>query len=406
MAVRAGPATETCGLFPARRICTLAVLTTPSHRRIPLACGIVIAVVLTAVFVPHFHRHTGLTSLIRFGGLRKEDLPPELAGVPVYYVPGHHGYDGQYYAHMALHPPWIYHDLASHYDFPSYRMRRAGLPAFAWAAGMGNPAWTVHIYSILNVLAWLALAWLLTLWTPLVDWVQFGRWSGCLLAAGVLESLRASLTDLPALLLTLGALRLWETRRPRTAAGVFAASVLTRETMALSIAGVLWPRVEDGRSGWRRAAWLGGLIVLPTALWVLYVAHYFPNSGGARGNFGWPFAAVVGGAADAVRQLARGFGDNGRFAFRLLTIFSMGVQLAVVLAAGKRGGNWWRFAVPFVGLFPLLGPAVWEGPWAVWRTELPVTVAFCLLLPANRWFWPLLVAGSLPSLHAFFRLVF
>jgi hypothetical protein len=339
-----------------------------------------------------------LTSLIRFSGLRKQNLAPELADVAVYVVPGHNGYDGQYYAHMALHPPWIYHDLASHYDFPSYRMRCVLLPFVAWAAGMGNPAWIVHIYSFLNVLAWLALSWLLTLWLPLANWINFGRWSGCLLAAGALESLRASLTDLPGLLLALAALRLWETRRQGAATGIFAASVLARETMALSALGILWPSGMN-RRGFARAALLGVLIVLPTALWVLYVAHYFPKGGGAEGNFDWPFLGLIGTAMGATMQLMRGIEDNGRYAFQLVTIFSMTVQLGVVLSGWKRNPQWVRFSLGFAVLFPLLGAAVWEGPWAIWHTELPLTTAFCFLLPANRWFWPLLLTGSLVVFH-------
>lgn len=374
-------------------------------RFLPLARAALIAAVLAAVFIPHFHAGTGVTSLIRFGGRRQQNLAPELAGTPVYLVPGHDGYDGQYYAHMALHPPWLHHDLTSHYDFPSYRMRRVLLPAIAWAAGLGNPAWTVHIYSLLNAGAWLALAWLLTRWLPLVSWENFGRWSGCLLAAGALESLRGSLTDLPALVLSLAALRGWETRRAGGGAGLLAASILARETMVLSVAGMLWPRPAS-LHGLRRAAGAGALIALPTVAWVLYIAHYFPKGGGAAGNFGWPFAALLEGAGEAVAKLSRGIHDKGRYLFRLVTIISLAVQVAVVLTGWRRDARWLRFSFLFIVLLPFLGAAVWEGPWAIWRTELPVTIAFCFLAPPGRWFWPLLLLGSLPSLHAFFRLVF
>ena len=377
-------------------------------RPIRLAGGLVIIIVLAAVFVPHFHRQTGLTSLIRFGEHHQQDLAPELAGVPVYLVPHHDGFDGQYYAHMALHPPWIHHDLIDHYDFPTYRLRRIFLPALAWGLGLGKPLWIVHIYSFFNVLAWLALAWLLTAWLPLYHWSNFGRWTGCLLAAGVLESLRGSLTDLPSLLMLLAGMRWWEMQRPRLGSLVFSASVLTRETMALSLLGLLWP-IPPSRRGFARVAVVGGLIVLPTALWTLYVLHYFPSSSGStgvEGNFNWPFRAVVGTATDALEHLRHGPDDNGRYTFRLITIFSFAVQVGVVLTGWRRGPQWLRIALPFMALFPFLGLPVWEGPWGMWRAILPVTVAFCFLLPANRWFWPLLLAGSLPSLHAFFRLVF
>lgn len=339
----------------------------PPHRSAILAASAaVIALVLAAVFIPHFHRETGLTSLIRFGGLRQDKLAPELAGVPVYQVPGHRGYDGRYYAHMALHPPWIYHDLASHYDAPAYRLRRVLLPVFAWAAGGGNPAWVVQIYALSNVLAWLALAWLLTRWLPLVSWENFGRWCGCVLAAGALESVRASLPDLPALLLALAGLWWWwDGRRSAetvAGAGMFAASVLTRETMVLSVGGLLWPQPFSVQNC-ARAALLGALIILPTALWVLYVAHYFPgsSSGGAAGNFSWPFAALFRGAADAIAHLARGREDNGRYTFRLVTILSLGLQMWVVLTGWRREPRWLRFSWLFMVLFPVLGRRCGKG---------------------------------------------
>jgi hypothetical protein len=361
---------------------------------------LLIFLVLAAILLPHFHRQTGLTSLIRFGETRRDRLAPELAGVPVYLTLGG-GYDGQFYAHMALHPPWIYHDLASHYDAPSYRIRRVLLPALAWIGGFGRPAWIVQVYACLNLAAWLAMAWLLTLWLPLGSWMDFGRWCGCLLAAGVLESLRASLTDLPAMLLLLAAMRWLETRQPGKACVLFAASILTRETMALSVFGMLWPREVNWRSLFR-AAWVGGLILLPAAAWIVYESHYFPDGRGSPDNFSWPGVALAGSAADALRHL-----DGGaRYEFRLVTLAAMAVQIGVILTGWRRGPAWLRMAWPFLALFPLLGSEVWDGPWAVWRAELPVTVAFCFLIPPTRWFWPLLLLGSLPSLDAFFRLIF
>ena len=159
----------------------------------------------------------------------------------MYLVPHHDGFDGQYYAHMALHPPWIYHDAIDHYDFPAYRIRRVFLPTLAWMLGFGKPLWIVHIYSFFNILSWLGMAWLLTAWLPLQNWVNFGRWAGCLLAAGVLESLRGSLTDLPSLLMMLAGCDGGKRSGPGLGSFVFSASVLTRDTVALSILGLLWP---------------------------------------------------------------------------------------------------------------------------------------------------------------------
>ena len=36
---------------------------------------------------------------------------------------------------------------------------------------------------------------------------------------------------------------------------------------------------------------------------------------------------------------------------------------------------------------------------AATRVLLPMTFAFNVLLPRNRWFWPLFVVGNLPTVH-------
>ncbi len=55
-------------------------------------------------------------------------------------------------------------------------------------------------------------------------------------------------------------------------------------------------------------------------------------------------------------------------------------------------------------LMVFLGPAVWQSyPGAVTRVLLPKTFAFNVVLPRNRWFWPVFVLGHLtvlPALHA------
>ncbi len=381
-------------------------LETVTPRLIPVACGLVIALVLAAVFIPHFHRDTGLTSLIRLGERDQDKLPPELVGVPVYLIPHRGGFDGQYYAHMALHPPWKYHDLSDHYDFPAYRLRRIFLPTLAWVLGLDKPLWIIHLFSWFNLLAWFGSAWLLMAWLPLDNWTNFGRWAGCLLAAGVLESLRGSLCDLPSLFLLLAGMRLWETHWPRSGSLTLVASVLSRDTMALSVLGLLWP-IPPGARGLARLAAVGGLIVLPAVLWALYVKYYFPtNVMGVSGNLHWPFYGTVEVVTDAIEHLSRGVEDNGRYTFRLISLAALALQAGVILANWRRGPQWLRMALPFILFFPFLGEPVLGGPWGLWRGMLPVTVAFCLLVPPGRWFVPLLLAGSLPSLLAMFRLIF
>ena len=57
---------------------------------------------------------------------------------------------------------------------------------------------------------------------------------------------------------------------------------------------------------------------------------------------------------------------------------------------------WWRLGIVYAGLMTVIGFSVWEGsPGAFVRLLLPMTVAFNVLLPQSRWFWPLFALGNL-----------
>jgi hypothetical protein len=50
----------------------------------------------------------------------------------------------------------------------------------------------------------------------------------------------------------------------------------------------------------------------------------------------------------------------------------------------------------------VLGPAVWEGhPGAIARIMIPMTIAFNILLPRDRWFWPLWILGNAGVMFGF-----
>jgi len=62
---------------------------------------------------------------------------------------------------------------------------------------------------------------------------------------------------------------------------------------------------------------------------------------------------------------------------------------------------WWRVGVGFAALLIILGPAVWAGfPGAAPRVVLPLVLAFNVVLPRGRWWWPVLVLGNLSILTA------
>ena len=110
-----------------------------------------------------------------------------------------YGYDGQFYAQIALDPTLSDPALVPAIDNVAYRARRIALPALAWLLGAGQSAWVIHVYALLNTVFWLLLA---------VCLLRHVRWQlnlrslallvACLWTAGTLVSLERALTDLPA----------------------------------------------------------------------------------------------------------------------------------------------------------------------------------------------------------------
>jgi hypothetical protein len=357
---------------------------------------------------------SGFTSLIRFGRQFEAARLPELAGLTIATNPGS-GYDGQFYAQLAVNPdvtaPAVQHAL----DNPQYRARRILLPLVAHALGFGQPGFTLQVYALLNVAAWGLLAWWLYRATCEGGVPGAAIWAVCLLNLGVLDSVRESLTDLPALLLLAGAVGFADSNRKRlwSVAAMIAAAGLVRETTLLGVT-LFWPGRACDAVGPDRARPFGrfvatGLAVLPTAAWMAWLAHTAPggNTAGAA-NFGWPGVAFVHHFFECAAAL-RASPFHWQFVFGPIAALGLAWQSVSVIRRALDGGSAWaRAALPYAVLFWLLGDAEWGGRlgggyWAVARVCLPLTVAYCLLLPRDRWFWWRLVLPNLCVLHALMR---
>src|ERR1700712_446482 len=173
-----------------------------------IRCAYCLAVLAFIVLVgAKFDRQTGFTALIRFGETWENKRLSSLQGLPIATAAKSNGYDGQFYAQIALDPLLRNPELVRVIDAPAYRARRILTPAIAALAGGGNPWWTLQAFALLNVASWIALAWVLRTWITGNDWESFARWTGCMFGMGVLDSVRQSLVDLPALLLLALAIR-------------------------------------------------------------------------------------------------------------------------------------------------------------------------------------------------------
>src|SRR5258708_5770718 len=213
---------------------------------------------------------TGLTAMPRFGEKFKAVRLPALRALPVADSP-RDGYDGQFYAQIAVDPDVTDPDLARALDKPSYRPRRILLPVLAHVLGAGRPWLVLQVYALLNAAAWLWLAVVLGRLLPPTGWRPTAAWLGILLGAGAVDSVRLALTDLPAALLLVLAVRAMELGRSKAAAAWCLLAGFTRE---ISVFAALLVRDAGGR--WRTFA-LRAACTGPVLAWGAWLAWRLPG---------------------------------------------------------------------------------------------------------------------------------
>ena len=300
-------------------------------------------------------------------------LPRALPEVRALAPPARHpqGYDGQFYAQLALAPTLERPELATALDSPAYRARRIALPALAHWIGLGRPTWILQVYAVLNLAFWAALL------AVLGRWVGFAGLRERLLAASLLWtagswiSIERALTDLPALSVSLCGLMLAERRAP-AAAGMLAASALFKETSALSFPSLAW--IGAGHPV-RRLVWVVPLLVLPTLLWHAYVRSMLPSPAEGLISFGFP---LLGMARKIWTELTRGA------LVELVSAGALVVQTAYLLTRPRLQCTVWRWGLGFALLAVCFTEYVWVEQYAYTRVLLPLTAAFNLLLYRNE----------------------
>lgn len=347
---------------------------------------IVLVAVLTAlpvhILFDHFSTNGGFLGLIYFGQEFKASALPEIKEIAP-AITSRWGYDGQFYAQMALRPALTDPALARALDNPAYRARRIGLPGLAFCLGIGKAAWVLQIYALLNFCFWLVLL------VALLRFVGFHRARDLLLAAsllwstGTLASVARSLTDFPATVV--GFLAVVSSRNWIIAAMLLGVSGMIKETSILSFAAIPWgknPHVPDVKR-----LLISALIVFsPIALWLMYV-HYSLGSGLAAGNnnFTFPFCGIAQKFCSALQGLVTGIAGaspakQASLCFEVLCPASLVVQAAYLVAKPRLRSEAWRFGIGFVILLSVLGGGVWVEQFAYCRVLLPLTFSFNLLI--------------------------
>ncbi len=366
-----------------------------------LACVAAVVVFLSGV-AQFYQRGLGFSSLISIGEILNDSKVTALRQIPHYVYEGSAGYDGSYYVQLALYPTLDNPELLKAIDNLPYRAKRILLCWAAWLLGAGQPAGVVQAHALLNVVCWLALAWVLLRWFPPTTWENFFRWAAVMFSHGLCMSVRHSLVDGPSLLLVALAMR-WLEEGRRTAGGVtLALAGLGKETSLLACAGLDPDPATGAGPGWRsprtwgRVGLKAFVIALPLFAWMAFVRFKFgPAEDPGLGNFTLPFAGFAEKIRFAVRDMAGPDATALSWA-TLATMVALAVQWIFFAVRWRPGERWWRIGAAFALMMVFLATPVWEGfPGAATRVLLPMTLAFNILVPRGVRWLPILLVGNL-----------
>lgn len=355
--------------------------------------GCVAVLVFLAQVARFWHPVWGFTSFLQLDASNDHVKIAAFKTLPVYVYRQTGGYDGLYYAQMAYHPTLQAPELARALDNFGYRARRILAPALAWLIALGRPAWIVHVYSTLNIVAWLALTVVLWRLLDVRDWRSWLAWFGVMFSTGTLASVRLALTDLVALAILAAAMLAVERSRERTGAVLMAAAGLSRETSLVALGGLV-------RRPWRSPSNVLRLIiaVAPLAIWLLYIQRSFHSSDPGWTNLDRPLAGLVKKLSADVDATQAG-GDWLLAWTTLAATVGLVVQAIYFAVRPRVDDAWWRIGAAFGGLMLCLGTAVWEGfPGAATRVLLPMTLAFNVMIVRHRAALPWLLLGNLAVL--------
>jgi hypothetical protein len=374
------------------------------------AYALVVAAFLAGV-TRYYHPPFGFTAFIDFPAAGHADEIPAVRNAPHFDNPASRGYDGMFYAQLAVDPLLRDASIDRALDNPAYRARRILFSWTAYALGLGRPTWTLKAYAIQNVIVWLLMAWLLCRWMPPSTPRAFALWTGCLLSPGMLSSVRYALPDAPCALLIASAVLVAERvpNHPIIAGAIVGLAGLGRETSLLAVT-LLGALVKRGWRSWLLVAVALVVCLIPLALWVDYLRSiYFNQAFTNPGQISAPLSGLM-------WKLKLVLADLARAPFDMLTVASA-LAVAAFLAQGawivrelfrpgKRpasaprptaGKSAWVFVgASYLVLGLMTHPVVWEGtPGAFTRVLLPLTIATNVLLAAHpRASWAMIVATN------------
>ena len=355
---------------------------------------IFISSIPTSYVYKNYDSYQGFSSLIRFGKLFQDRELPEVKALnPAIQSPL--GYDGQFYAQIALDPSLERPDLRTALDMPAFRSQRFFLPAVAFLIGLGQPAAIITAYALLNLVFWFLLVGGIVYYLRARTVRHYLCLVASVLTTGVLISIERSLTDLP------GTTLLFYAAILGGASGsiVLSLSILNKPTFVLFLLRYIWPLPRNFDDLKRRI----GLIILALAPFILleiYLFHVFGGVPGSEGTLGWPFKDLIDSVVSNWQTLSRmPFRFELRHVsyeewkyvaywvwkfFEFLSLISLMVQAShFIFWKNPNCALWWMGAT-FAILFVCLSSAGLVEHIATTRTVLPLTLAFNLRLAHQK----------------------
>jgi hypothetical protein len=371
-----------------------------------LAYGALVLVFL-AIVASYYSRDTGFTVFLSLPASSHAYELPVVQAIPHAHDEVDSGYDGQFYAQMAMDPLLRDPAIDRAMDKAGYRTHRILFSWTAWAIGLGRPAWILQAYAFQNVLAWLILACVLCVWCPPRDARTFVLWAGALFTHGLLISVRNAVPDGPSVLLTALAVLAAGRGRPWISAAITGVAGLARETNILAGVALLRGIGAAKATPYGRAVRLCGaalICILPLALWFDYLRSIYGAaafSGG--GHITVPLSGLWWKLQVWVRDLAAtGFTVKTTANLASLTAFlAQGAALVWCTRAWRRDrsvtSSWLQVAWVFLLLGLVAHRVVWDGsPGAFTRVTLPLAVGVNVLLAlAPRAPWWLIIGANL-----------
>jgi hypothetical protein len=374
--------------------------------------AVVVGFLLTVA--SYYDRTTGLTIFLGLPANGHSYELPTVQAVPHAHDEVDSGYDGQFYAQMAVDPLLRDPNIDRAMDNPGYRAHRILLSWTAWLVGRGDVALALHAFAWQNIVLWLVLAWVMARWCPPSNARMFVLWSGALLTHGMLISVRNAVTDGPSVVITAVAVLLMERGRPWMSAVVTGLSGLARETNIL--AGAMWlQRLSRNPKSWVVAG--AGLVVclLPLVVWLDYLRSIYMDAAFSGGrHITAPFAGL-GWKLRTMWGAIQAQGMTVQATANVLMLVAFVAQAAALVWCTRQ---WWRdsstspawllVAWPFLLLGLTTHQVVWDGaPGAITRVVLPLTVGVNVLLARQpRAPWALLIAANLGVICGVMAFVF